>query len=70
MGAKADSILPRKVSVGTIAKKRGVPIVRELGDLGFSAVVGPMLGTRLSAKQSPQIGDDPELIPQGRQDAV
>ncbi len=41
-------------SVGTIVKKRSVPIVRDLGDLGFSADVGPMLGTSLSAQESPK----------------
>ena len=36
----------------TIVKKRRVPIARDLGDLGFSAVVGPNLGMSLSAVQS------------------
>jgi hypothetical protein len=40
--------------MGTIVKKRRVPIARDLGDLGFSAVVGPNLGTSLSAEQSPK----------------
>jgi hypothetical protein len=43
-----------RISLGTIVKKRRVPIARDLGDLGFSAVVGPNLGTSLSAEQSPK----------------
>jgi hypothetical protein len=42
------------LGLGTIVEKRSVPIVRDPGDLDFSADVGPMLGTSLSAQESPK----------------
>ena len=59
----------RSSSMGTILKKRRVPIARDLG-IELQRGCWPESRYELISKTVPEIGDGPELIPLSRQDAV